>query len=122
MSDEEGSILLETLIALTIVAFMLAAVYRAIGESVLRSRAAEERRVALMIARSQLAAVGSDIPLASGRTRGQAAGMAWRVEIGARGGSASRSGRLMAVTVVVEPMRARAAPLTLRTLRLAEAP
>lgn len=54
--DERGSVFVETLIATAITATMLAAYFGALGETATRNREAGERRLALLVARSQLTA------------------------------------------------------------------
>lgn len=78
---ETGYALVEAMIGSAIVAGSLAAMYAAIYESSARNRMAEERRTAMMIAQSELAAVGSTIPAAPGITEGTEGDFYWRVEI-----------------------------------------
>jgi hypothetical protein len=99
---------------------MLAVTYRSVGESVLRSRAAEASRTAIMIAQSRLALVGAEIPLSPGRTIGVDGDFAWRVEIAEAPEEPSAMGHLMAVTAVVTDRKG-ADRGVLRTLRLAPA-
>ena len=56
---DAGFALVEAMIGAAIVAISLAAMYAAIYESASRNRMAEQRRTAMMIAQSELAAVGS---------------------------------------------------------------
>jgi hypothetical protein len=64
-----------------IVAITLATMYAAIYESAARNRMAEQRRTAMMIAQSELAAVGSIIPAAPGSIEGTEGDFYWRVDI-----------------------------------------
>jgi general secretion pathway protein I len=78
---EAGFALVEAMIGAAIVAVSLGAMYAAIYESAARNRMAEERRTAMMIAQSELAAVGSIIPAAPGTTEGTEGDYYWRVDI-----------------------------------------
>jgi hypothetical protein len=89
---EAGSALVEAMVGAAIVAGTLAAMYAAIYESSARNRMAEERRTAMMIAQSELAAVGSVIPAATGITEGTQGDYYWRVDIEPFGGSTQQSG------------------------------
>jgi len=115
---EAGSVLVEAMVAVAIITMMLAVTYRAVGESVLRSRAAEASRTAAMIAQSRLALVGAEIPLTPGETTGVDGDFAWRVEIDPAEEDASSAGHLMAVTASVRG-RSGQDRAVLRTLRLA---
>ncbi len=117
---DAGSALVEAMVAVAIVAMMLAVAYRAVGESVLRSRAAEASRTAAMIAQSRLAMVGADIPLTPGESTGVDGDFTWRVEIDPTEEDASAMGHLLAVTASVRGPRG-ADRAVLRTLRLAPA-
>ena len=82
MHDREGgSVFVEAMIAAAIVAVALGATFRTIGESARRTRLVEARRAALMVAQSELASVGADIPLRLGHTSGTNDGLLWRVDI-----------------------------------------
>jgi Tfp pilus assembly protein PilV len=79
--DETGFALVEAMIGAAIVAITLASMYAAIYESAARNRMAEQRRIAMMIAQSELAAVGSVIPSAPGSTEGTEGDFYWRVDV-----------------------------------------
>jgi general secretion pathway protein I len=79
--SEGGFALVEAMIGAAIVAITLATMYAAIYESAARNRMAEQRRMAMMIAQSELAAVGSIIPAAPGNTEGTEGDFYWRVDI-----------------------------------------
>lgn len=78
---ERGSVLVEAMVGSAIIAMTLVAMYSAIIESARHNQAAEERRNALMIAQSELAAVGTLIPAAPGVTEGTQGDFIWRVDI-----------------------------------------
>jgi Tfp pilus assembly protein FimT len=118
---EAGSALVEAMVAVAIITMMLAVTYRAVGESVLRARAAETSRTAAMIAQSRLAAVGAEIPLTPGETTGVEGAFSWRIDIESADEDASATGRLLAVTASVRDRAGGADRAVLRTLRLSPA-
>jgi hypothetical protein len=110
------------MVAITIIAMMLAVTYRAVGESVVRSRAAEASRAAMMIAQSRLALVGAEIPLTPGETTGVDGDFAWRIQIDlAPEDDASAMGPLLLVTASVRDRRGKTDRAVLRTERLGSA-
>jgi len=109
------------MVAVAVIAMMLAVTYRAVGESVLRARAAEASRTAAMIAQSRIAMVGAEIPLTSSDTTGVDGDFSWRVEIEPAPEDASTMGHLLAVTAIVRD-RNNIDRAILRTLRLSPAP
>jgi general secretion pathway protein I len=119
---DEGSVLIESMIAAAVVAIMLGGLYQTIGASAQRHRMIEARRAALMIAQSELASVGADIPVATGRTSGVSGGYIWEVETapyGAGGITVSDAGRAALVTVSVSARDGGGPLATLRSVRLA---
>ena len=94
---DAGSVLVEAMVAVAVIAMMLAVTYRAVGESVLRVRAAETSRVAVMIAQSRLAMVGAEIPLTPGDSTGVDGDFIWRVRIEPAPQEASAMGPLLSV-------------------------
>jgi general secretion pathway protein I len=81
MTGERGSVLVEALVSTTIVAAAMAAMFTAVDESDGHRREIAARRMALMIARSELAAVGSAIPLRPGQVDGAEGDFVWRVRV-----------------------------------------
>lgn len=116
MTDERGSLLVEAMIAIAVLAMVLAAGYAAVGQSALRAKAAEAGRTAMLIARSQLDAVGAETPLAVGETNGTEQGFRWSVRVDDEPSPPSATGELVRVTVTVRDNRAERARLT--TLKL----
>jgi hypothetical protein len=111
----------EAMIASTIVAMVLATLFQVMADSAERSRALEERRLAVLLAKSELADVGADIPLAAGVTSGVAGPFVWRVEVTpyAAEGEASAAGALLKAAVSVRPRRGGPALARVASLRLA---
>ncbi|HVZ91402.1 MAG TPA: hypothetical protein VG843_07105 [Rhizomicrobium sp.] len=117
---ESGSALIEAIVGAAIIATTLVAMYQAIRESASHNLMAEERRTAIMIAQSELAAVGPVIPAAPGVTEGADGDFYWRVDIVpyAGGPAPSIAGVLCSVRVTVTDRQRR--PLaTLNSLTLA---
>ena len=117
-SRDSGSVLVEAMVAVAVIAMMLAVTYRAVGDSVLRSRAAEASRTAMMIAQSRLATVGSEIPLEPGETAGVDGDFTWRIRIEPETEDPSAMGHLLSVTASVRDRKAAADRAVLRTLRV----
>lgn len=117
MTDERGALVVEAMVAIAVLAMVLAAGYAAVGQSALRAQAAEAGRTAMLIARSQLDAVGAETPLAVGEADGAEQGFRWRVRIDDEPSASSATGELVRVTVTVRDARAERARLT--TLKLA---
>lgn len=120
---DDGSILIETLIAAAILAAILGAAYQVTLESAARRDRIEARRYALMVARSALAAAGAATSLATGATEGVDGDDVWRVAAqpcGA-GDRASPVGQLVCITVSVRSTRGGPPLVTLTTRRLAPA-
>ena len=121
MHRQSGSLFIESLVAVLIVAMILAVTYRTVVDTSARSRQIEQRRTALLIAQSRLAMVGDAIPLGPGQVAGVEAAYAWRVVIQPRsaGLTESRAGRLSDVTVSVSPAAGGRALAVIRTVRVA---
>lgn len=115
---DSGSALVEALIAAAIVMLSLSTMYQAVVDGIRRVHAGENRSTALLVAQSELAAVGSLIPANPGRTNGTEGPYAWSVDVR----NADEGGRLVAVTVSVGEQQGPAPLVTLRTLRLSDAP
>lgn len=121
MKNDSGSVFIESMVAAAIVALSLAAMYRVIEDGAMRNRAVNAKQNALLIAQSELAAVGSAIPLAQGMTGGTEGPYAWRVDISPSDAesAASSAGQLWDVTVSVRLLDRGNAIVTLNSLALA---
>lgn len=119
-AGERGSVFIEALVSAAIVAMILAAAFQVTADSAQRRRTLEARREALMIAQSELAAVGSALPVAPGSTEGAAGEDIWRVDMQPCGsGRGSLAGRLYCVSVSVRSAVGGAPLATLNSRRLA---
>jgi hypothetical protein len=128
---ETGSVLIEAMVGAAIISMTLVAMYTSIVTSAAHNRMAESRRTAMMIAQSELAAVGPIIPSTPGTTEGTEGDFYWRVDISpydqqqgtpppppTLGQAPSPVGVLCLVTVTVADQR-RAPLAVLSTLMLA---
>ena len=118
---DRGDVFVEALVATAIVAMILAATFRVIADGAARERRTDSRRMALLVAQSEVAAVGADIPLAPGESAGFAGNLVWRVNVSPYDGAggATAAGALMKVHVSVRPRAGGAELVVLDSLRLA---
>lgn len=117
---ERGAIFVESLVASAIVAMIMMAMFRVVSDAAAHTRMNEQRRVAVMIAQSELADVGADIPIAPGETSGSQGDFAWTVDISSFSdeSGASSVGALWSVSVSVRPRWGGRSLVRLHTLRL----
>ena len=120
---ESGSVLIEAMVAAALVALMLATMYRGVADSAMRQAGVTERRMALLVAQSEMDAVGSVLPLAPGTTSGTEGSYAWRVNVAPYPAplGPSNAGRLMMVTVSVSERGAHVDLVSLKTLSIGPA-
>lgn len=78
-SDESGFALAETLVATAIIAAMLGVTFQSIEAGARQTRQIEDRRKAMLVAQSQLTAVGSAQSTSLGETNGLTSGIRWRL-------------------------------------------
>lgn len=76
-----GFTLLEVLVALVCFALVFGVLAQIMRTGLRQSASAESATMASLVARSQLARVGVELPLAIGETLGEADGMRWRTTI-----------------------------------------
>ena len=120
---QNGSALVEALIAAAVVLVSLSAMYQALLDGAARVEASASRGVALLIARSQLAKVGSAIPATSGQVSGNEGDYHWVVDVQPLDSENSTSApALVEATVRVGFRGRRASLITLHTLRPYDAP
>jgi type II secretory pathway pseudopilin PulG len=119
---DAGSVFIEALVATTIVAAVLGVTFESLAAADRRHRDIEQRREALMIARSELASVGAAVAVTPGDVEGVEGDFSWRIRIDAGPSEttvASRVGAPDLVTVSVRPLQGGPDMVVLRTLRLA---
>ena len=116
-----GAVFVEALVAAAIVAMILAATLRVISDGAVRERMTENRRMALLVAKSELAAVGAEIPLEPGESAGFAGNLVWRADVSPYDGAGApnSAGALMKVRMSVRPRAGGADLVVLDSLRLA---
>jgi len=119
--NDLGSALIEALIGAAVVTLTLGAMFQSIIDSASHNRMAEEKRIASLIAQSELASVGSVVPIEPGVSTGIEAGYRWQIQIEpfSQAFPVSTAGQLWNVTVSVR--NARGKPLaSLHTLAIAK--
>jgi|HubBroStandDraft_1064217.scaffolds.fasta_scaffold455284_2 hypothetical protein len=122
-SRDSGTVFIEALVSTAVVAAVLAALFAALQSAALHHRQIAERRDALLVAQSELAAVGTAIPVTPGALEGVDGDMRWRVRIDPPIESPlafSRAGAPSEVTVSVGLASGDTDLVVLRTLRLAD--
>ena len=121
LGGDTGSMFVEAIISAAIAALAVGGALQVISDSAARERALDARRTALLVAQTELASVGADIPLANAETSGLAGNLVWRVDVQrlSGGGEANSSGALWRVNVSVHPRSGGPNLVTLDTLRLA---
>jgi type II secretory pathway pseudopilin PulG len=121
MSEREnGSVLIEAIIAVAIVSMMLVVMYKSVSQSVTGAHRVAEKRQALLVAQSEMDAVGSVLPLRPGSVSGTEGSFVWQLDIAPypAAGGPSKSGPLYQVTVSVRGHDSGVDLITLRTLQI----
>lgn len=80
-AGESGSVLVEALVAVLIVAAMAGLWFQTLGQGARQQRHLADRRTAMLVAQSQMATVGVITAIAPGETTGSDAGMDWRITV-----------------------------------------
>jgi hypothetical protein len=115
-TGDDGSVFIETLAALLLLAVALGGLFQVMADSAVRRREIEARLYALMVARSVLASAGAATPLAEGTAEGQDGDDVWRMEMRRCG---SGGGGMYCVTVSVRDAAGGPPLAMLSTRRLA---
>ncbi|MBH67383.1 MAG: hypothetical protein CMM58_03430 [Rhodospirillaceae bacterium] len=85
MKAEEGFTLLESLVALSLIAMLLLTLFQIAGDGLAKSKKAEQAALAASAGRSLLSKVGIEIPILPGRTTGIINSLGhWELEIAER--------------------------------------
>jgi hypothetical protein len=108
----------ETLVASAIIAAMLGVTYQAIQASARQSRMVEDRRLATLVAQTQMAAIGASVTGNFGETRGTTSGISWRIVAEPYRTAEAPSGRIKLDLISVSAGMGNRDLVTLRTLRL----
>jgi type II secretory pathway pseudopilin PulG len=119
--SDQGSAFIESLIAAAIVCLALGATFQVIADSTGRARQNQARGAAYLVAQSELADVGAEIPLQPGKTSGVSGPFAWTVDMAPfeTGQASSTAGALLQVTVQVQARQGGPQLATLQSLRVA---
>jgi general secretion pathway protein I len=120
-SGDRGSAFIESIIAAAIVCMVLGATFQVIADTVARQRQTQSRSAAYLVAQSELAEVGVEIPLHEGQSSGVSGPFAWRIDVAPfqTGQQESAAGALWSVAVSVQPREGGPELANLQTLRLA---
>jgi len=118
--SDRGSAFIEALVGSAIVSMAVLSMLGAARQSVKAERSIDARRMASLIAQSELATVGTVIPLRVGTTTGSDGAYAWRIDIAQSDAPAlsESSDRLFVVSVSVGLDGVPSALLTLRSERV----
>ena len=120
---ERGFTLLETVVALAILAVALTALFRAFSDGLRGVAAAEAYGVRAAQAQAKLETVGATIPLAPGDYRGRTAdGARWHVRVRVWRGMPPRATGVVPLAVRVTVHGADGREVVLNTLRLGSPP
>jgi general secretion pathway protein I len=116
----QGFTLLEVLVALIVFALAFGILAQILRTGLRQSASADTAAAASLLARSQLARVGTELPLEVGKTEGEADGMRWRTAI-ELALSATEDTELAAYQIRVTVTWGAGQEVTLTTLRIGPA-
>ena len=86
--NDRGSVFLEALVGSVIVAFAVLTMVQSVVTGARSDRKIESHRLATLLAQSELASVGSAVPLVPGSTDGNDGRFNWTIAIAQAGGGA----------------------------------
>ncbi len=115
---QAGFAIVETLVASAIIAAMLGVTYQAMQTSARQCRMVEDRRLATLVAQTQMAAIGASVTGNFGETRGTTSGVDWRIVAVPYRADGANSGRIKLDLISVSAGLGNRELVTLRTLRL----
>ena len=118
-AGNDGFTLVETLIALAIIAAALAATLRVVVSQARATRSVDDRRMAMLVAQSQMSAIAAAAGSGQFDTRGRTSGVDWHVAI-APYQTAYPSPKVEQITVAAGVGTAGKPLITLHSLRLAQ--
>jgi hypothetical protein len=118
---EAGFAFLDAVIAAAVIAGTVGVMYRVVADGTARTRAVTVKRLAVMVAESRLATVGTEIPLSAGTVTGLEGPFIWRLQVTpySVGPGRSEAGELYRVAVTVRYRTADGNAVEIRSLRLA---
>jgi len=103
--SEAGSVVIEALVAVLILAAISGAWFSTVSGTVQRQRGVDARALAMLVASSQLATTGVTVPLAPGTRSGRDGDFDWTISIEPAGSEFGSSDGLMRVAVTVADAR-----------------
>jgi type II secretory pathway pseudopilin PulG len=118
-NNESGFALAETLVATAIIAAMLGVTFQSIEAGARQTRQIEDRRKAMLVAQSQLTAVGSAQSSSLGETSGLTSGIRWRLSVQPYRADEPSGARLEAVSVTAGLASDKRDLVILKTIRVA---
>lgn len=116
---DQGFALAETLVAAAIIAAMLGVTFQTIESGARQTRMIEDRRQAMLVAQSQLTAVGAAQSTSFGETSGLTSGVRWRLTIQPYRANEPSGARLEQVNVTAGLASDKRDLVVLRTIRVA---
>jgi type II secretory pathway pseudopilin PulG len=116
--DEKGFALVETLVATAIIAAMLGVTFQSIESGAQQTRMIEDRRQAMLIAQSQLTAVGSAQSTSLGETSGLTSGIRWRLLVEPYRANQQSGAKLEQVSVIAGLANEKRDLVILKTIRV----
>jgi type II secretory pathway pseudopilin PulG len=117
--NESGFALAETLVATAIIAAMLGVTFQSIEAGARQTRQIEDRRKAMLVAQSQLTAVGSAQSASFGETSGLTSGIRWRLSVQPYRANEPSGARLETVSVTAGLAGDKRDLVILKTIRVA---
>jgi type II secretory pathway pseudopilin PulG len=117
-SVEKGFALAETLVATAIIAAMLGVTFQSIESGARQTRMIEDRRQAMLIAQSQLTAVGSAQSTSLGETSGITSGIRWRLSVQPYRANQQSGAKLELVSLTAGLEREKRDLVILKTIRV----
>ena len=117
--NESGFALAETLVATAIIAAMLGVTFQSIEAGARQTRQIEDRRKAMLVAQSQLTAVGSAQSTSFGETSGLTSGIRWRLSVQLYRANEPSGARLETVSVTAGLASDKRDLVILNTIRVA---
>lgn len=117
--SERGFALAETLVAAAIIATMLGVTFQTIESGARQARQIEDRRQAMLVAQSQLTAVGAAQSTSFGETSGLTSGIRWRLTVQPYRANEPSGARLEQVSVTAGLASDKRDLVVLRTVRVA---
>lgn len=117
--SESGFALAETLVAAAIIAAMLGVTFQSIEAGARQTRLVEDRRQAMLVAQSQLTAVGAAQSTSLGETTGLTSGIRWRLIVKPFRADQPSGARLEEVSVIAGLASDKRDLVILKTIRVA---